>query len=73
MGYVDYEKRKGEKNGLVFGAITYADKEYATDKISLETEASSLRVMPAKSGFILITEYFRKSQKLDMRLEKINY
>jgi hypothetical protein len=73
VGYVDYEKRKGEKNGLVFGAITYADKEYATDKISLETEASSLRVIPAKAGFVMITEYFRKTRKLDMRLEKINY
>jgi hypothetical protein len=73
VGYVDYEKRKGEKNGLVFGAITYADKEYATDKISLETEASSLRVIPAKAGFVMITEYFKKTRKLDMRLEKINY
>ncbi|QHT68578.1 hypothetical protein GXP67_18970 [Rhodocytophaga rosea] len=73
VGYVDYEKKKGEKNGLVFGAITYAEKEYATDKLSLETDASSLRVIPAKPGFILITEYFRKAKKLDMRLEKINY
>ncbi|MBD0256492.1 MAG: hypothetical protein ICV83_12305 [Cytophagales bacterium] len=73
VGYVDYEKKKGEKNQLIFGAITYADQQYATDKISLETEASSLRVMPAKPGYVLITEYFRKDKKLDMRLEKINY
>lgn len=73
VGYVDYEKRKGEKNGLVFGAITYADKAYATDKLSLETEASTLRVIPAKPGYIMITEFFRKAKKLDMRLEKINY
>ncbi len=29
--------------------------------------------MPAKPGYVLITEYFRKDKKLDMRLEKINY
>jgi hypothetical protein len=73
VGYVDYEKKQGEKDGLIFGAITYVDREYTTDKLSLETEASSLRVIPAKPGHIMITEYFRKTKKLDMRLEKINY
>jgi hypothetical protein len=29
--------------------------------------------MPGKPGYILLTEYFRKDKKLDMRLEKINY
>lgn len=73
VGYVDYEKKKGQKNGLVFGAVTYADQQFSTDKLSLKTEASSLRVMPGKPGYILLTEYFRKDKKLDMRLEKINY
>lgn len=75
VGYVDYEKKKkGEKKGSwVFGAVTRADNDFTTDKLSLQTEASSIRVLPGKPGYIVVSEYFKKEKKLDMRLEKINY
>lgn len=73
VGYVDYEKKKGEKNEWVFGAITCADSEFSADKISLQTEASELQVFVAKPGYVMISEYFSKAKKMDLRLEKINY
>ena len=73
VGYVDYERIKGEKNKYIFGAITYADGDYTTDKVDLSSDATSLRVAPAKEGYIMISEYYKKAKRLDVRLEKINY
>lgn len=71
--YVDLEKNKGEKRQWKFGAITYVDGKYVTDKISLETESTSLNVYAAKTGSVMISEYYKKTKKLEIRLEKINY
>jgi hypothetical protein len=71
--YVDLEKNKGEKRQWKFGAVTYIDGKYVTDKISLETESTRLNVYAAKPGYVLITEYYKKTKTLESRLEKINY
>ena len=73
IGYIDFEKRKKEKNGLVYGAVNYLDGEFTTDKIDLSTDADELRVLPAKTGYIAIWEYFRKDKKMDIRLERVNF
>ncbi len=62
-----------EKGIEYFGTITYADGKFAKDKISLKTEASKLRVYPAKPGYIMINEYFKKEKKMNSRLEKFNF
>jgi hypothetical protein len=31
-----------------------------------------MRILPAKTGSIMVLEYFKKDKRLDMRLEKIN-
>lgn len=31
-----------------------------------------MRIMPAKTGFVMVYEYFKKQKKLDYRLEKMN-
>jgi hypothetical protein len=56
-----------------FGAINYADGKFTKDKISLKTESTSLRVFPAKPGYIMINEYFKKLKKSESRLEKLNF
>ncbi|MDX2003140.1 MAG: DUF6770 family protein [Chitinophagales bacterium] len=73
VGYTDWEKKKGQKGKLVFGAITAKDGAYTTDKISLETEATRLWISPGKPGYVAISEYNRKAKSLTVRLEKINY
>lgn len=69
--YTDYERSK-EYKGLTFNAITYYDGKITKDKLNLKTDAKWLRVLPAKPGSILIMEYFKKSKRLDMHMEKIN-
>ncbi len=73
VGFVDWDKEGQGRNKLVFGAVTRIDGEYALDKISLETRATSLRVQPGKPGYVVLFEYYRKAKQLEMRLEQINY
>ena len=70
-GYTDWEKSKNYK-GLVFHSISYYDGKVTNDQINLKTDASNLRIMPAKPGSVLLIEYFKKAKKLEMRMEKIN-
>lgn len=69
--YSDYIKDKDYK-GLTFNSISYYDGNITTDKINLKSSSSSLRVLPAKEGYVMIIEYYRKDKKLEVRLEKLN-
>jgi len=74
VGYLDYERRKKEKNMIVFGAATHDGEEYTTDKINLDTKKGEyIRVMQGKPGHILISEYIAKEKRMEFRLEKINF
>lgn len=75
IGYLDYEKIKGEKKQWIFGASTYYDGEFTQDKIKLGRPKSSerLSIYRAKPGYVAVVEYSKKLKKLDVRLEKINY
>ena len=69
--YSEYVKSK-EYKGQTFNAIRYNGTKFSTDKIELKSKASSLRVFPGKSGFIMILEYYKKDKRLEMRLEKLS-
>ena len=71
VGYSDYERSKDYK-GRTFHSISYNAGKISTDKINLVSKASSTRIMPGKTGFIMVSEYYKKDKKLDLRLEKIN-
>jgi hypothetical protein len=71
IGYVDYSREKGDK-GLYFGSISYNGSDLKTDKIKFEKKASWQHVYPAKPGYVMITEYYRKEKRLEYRLEKLN-
>jgi hypothetical protein len=71
VGYTDYVRSK-EYKGLTFNAISYYNNNITTDKINLKSSSSSMRILPAKTGSIMVLEYFKKDKRLDMRLEKIN-
>lgn len=70
-GYSDYEKDKDYK-GLTFNTITYAGDKLTTDQIKLNTKAKSIKVFPAKTGSVMVMEYFKKEKRLDFHLEKMN-
>jgi hypothetical protein len=71
VGYTDYVRSKDYK-GLTFNTISYYNNNISTDKIELKTTSSRMRIMPAKTGSVMILEYFKKAKRLDMRLEKVN-
>ncbi len=73
--YMDYNKDEGKKRKTMkfYAATKQAESDFVTDKISLETDATSLRTLRAKPGHVVILEYFKKEKKLEMRLEKFNY
>lgn len=69
IGYVDNGKKE-----LSFNSLSYADGQFTTDKIALKSSKSSIRgIYPAKPGYLMITEYYKKEKKMELRLEKINY
>lgn len=69
--YTDYVRSR-EYKGLTFNAISYYNNNLTTDKINLKTNASSMRTFPAKTGSVMVMEYFKKDKRIEMRLEKLN-
>ena len=74
--YVDYSKErdsKGDKVGTYVGTIVVDKGKSTTDKIDVRSKSSYYRVLPAKPGYILMQEYFRKENQVKVRLERVNY
>jgi hypothetical protein len=71
IAYVDYNKK--EMKGSYLGVISYKDSKMSVDKVSLEVKKAEVDYMPAKVGFVAITEYRKKEKTLDVRMEKLNY
>ncbi|BAV09794.1 hypothetical protein SAMN05421788_1011226 [Filimonas lacunae] len=69
--YNDYERSKDFK-GNVFHSIRYNGKSFSTDQINLGTKATSMKVQPAKQGYVTILEYYKKDKRIDLRMEKLN-
>jgi hypothetical protein len=63
--------RSSDYKGQTFNSIRFNGSKFTTDKIELKSKASSLRVLPAKAGSVMILEYFKKDKKLELRLEKM--
>lgn len=67
-------EEKGEKElFLNFVSRTTGEEGFVTDKLPLSTDASKLSYYPAKPGYVLIAEYYKKAKKLDVHLEKVNF
>jgi hypothetical protein len=71
IGYSDYEK-SGEYKGVTFNSISYYDHKVSTDKIKLDSKSSWMKIYPAKTGHVVIMEYFKKAKKIEYRMEKLN-
>jgi hypothetical protein len=67
------EEKKGEKADVMIGVITVNGGEMTTQRVPVKTEARRVWYLPAKPGYIMIGEYFRKEKKIVMHLEKLTY
>ena len=70
--YINYARDKENDSNLDVGTIYYKDKEIAVDHVKLNTRPSSFKIIPAKSGYITILEYQRKTKTVELRLEKLD-
>jgi len=71
VGYTDYVKSSDYK-GLTFNSITCNNNTVTTDKIELKSKATSTEIYPAKTGSVLVVDYFKKDKKLEAHMEKLN-
>lgn len=65
--------RSSVKKEKAVNTFTILDGAKTKDKIDLKTESSRLSVFPAKAGYLMISEYFKKEKKLSSRLEKYKH
>lgn len=72
IGYMDYERGGKENRGWTYGSINYSNGQFSTDKIKMNSKAKGFSVYPAKQGYVMIYEYFKKEKKVEFRLEKLN-
>ena len=71
--FLNFDKEKGEAAKGYVGNIGFGDNgKYALDKIDLASGATYSFVYPAKPGYVLITDYFKKKSELGMKLVKLN-
>jgi hypothetical protein len=72
--YINYDREKGEKGKNVLGSVIYTpEKVFTVDKLPLTRKSTEYFVYPAKEGYVLVSEYFRKEKRMESRLEKLNY
>jgi hypothetical protein len=68
--FSDYVRSAAYK-GLTFNSIRFNGEKFVTDRIKLKSKASKIQVMPAKMGSVMIMEYFKRTKKLKLRIEKL--
>ena len=71
--YVNFDKEKGESAKTYVGNIAFGDNgKYAVDKIEMPSGPSASYLYPAKPGYVMIADYFRKKNQLGLKLVKLN-
>lgn len=74
--YIDANRKeeKGSKNSdLMVGVISINNGEMVTSRTAINSETNYFWFQQAKTGYISISEYFRKDKRLEFRLEPISY
>ena len=56
-----------------FGQVKYKDGKFTSDKIPIKNAKADLsHLLPAKAGYVLQVNYFKKDKKLEMDMIKLN-
>jgi hypothetical protein len=74
VNYINYDRERGEKGKNVLGSVIYTpEKVFTVDKLTLNRKSTDYFVYPAKEGYVLVSEYYKKEKRIESRLEKLNY
>lgn len=74
--YVVYTSNNGERGKKFRNTITaqvYEDGKFTKDEIVIERDVDYYSCLPAQPGYVLMTDYIKKTKTLESRLEKLNY
>jgi len=66
------EEGSKEKADIMIGAIKINKGEKATSRFPINSDATRLWYSPAKPGYIVVGEYWKKEKKVKLHLEKIS-
>jgi uncharacterized protein YuzE len=74
FSFLDYEKLEDDdKKTHNFGQIKYKNGVITSDKVAIKNEKATLtRIYPAKAGYILQMNYFKKKKQMTMDFIKLN-
>ncbi len=71
--YINFDKEKGEGTKRIIGNIAFGENgKYVVDKIDMTNSANSSFLYPAKPGYVMIADYYKKKSELGMKLVKLN-
>jgi hypothetical protein len=73
IGYLDYERRKNEKNNTVLATVFITDKGFSTDKFDLPYDADYTKIIPGAFGNVVVLEYNQKEKQLKIYAKNLNY
>jgi hypothetical protein len=75
IGYTDMEREEGKvMRQLVFNSVNYTDEgglSKKNGKMKMQSDAWSMLVVPGKSGYVMVMEYYRKKKTMRMHLEPV--
>lgn len=64
VSYVNYDREKGQASRNVLNSIVYTpEKNFVVDSMPLDRRSTSYFVFPAKDGFVMVTEYYKKEKR----------
>ncbi len=74
FSFVDYEKLEDDdKPTHNFGQIKYKDGKITSDKVAIKNEKATVSSLyPAKAGYVLQMNYFKKKKQMTMNFIKLN-
>lgn len=74
FSFLDYEKlEEDNKPTHNFGQIKYRDGKITSDKVAIKNEkATFTHLYPAKAGYVLQMNYFKKKKEMTMDFIKLN-
>lgn len=74
--YQDYDRKSdddGKKSDVMLGAIKFDGNTLTNERIPINTNAKYFQIYPAKPGYVVISEWYKKTKTLTMRMEKVVY
>ena len=72
INFLNYDKRKGERNGYTLEVISVDDNGVVKDNVQVNSKVEWFEVFPAEFGVVTVGEFERKDKALTLRKVNLN-